>query len=199
MVDAKEVYNLTVEGVHTFAIGEDAILAHNKSWCDALAEKGFPAKPPELLKLVGDALTDRGKVITSSLIHGHHIVMKTIPRLPWDKRIPYIKKSQEILANYDVKLLGTIEEVGKASNDELHNLCYAINGYKGIHSLEYVKEVNTRLENAVKDATNRAGQVDKAQATENIKNALKEMKTTLEKGKAFWPPHHKTNHIVKKK
>ncbi len=73
------------------------------------------------------------------------------------------------------------------------------NGYKDIHSPEYVKEVNARLENAVKHATNRPGKVDKTQATVNIKNALNEMKTTLEKGKALWQHHHKTKYIVKKK
>jgi hypothetical protein len=124
--------------------------------------------------------------------------MKTIPMMPWDKRIPFIKKSQEILETYDVKLLGKIDDLEKAKTDEIHNLCYAINGFKGIHSLEYVKEVNKRLEDAVKVATNRAGKVNKEIATENIKSALKDMKKSLENGEAFWPPH-KTNHIVKKK
>ncbi len=55
-------------------------------------------------------------------------MMKSIPKLPSDKRIPYIKKSQAILEKYDVKLLGKIEDVEKASKDEMHNLCYAING-----------------------------------------------------------------------
>jgi hypothetical protein len=189
-VEDKVVCNLTVEGVHTFAIGDDAILAHNKSWCDALADKDFGGKPGSLVALVGKGLTDRGKLITSSLIHGHHIVMKSIPKMPWDKRIPYIKNSQAILEKYDVKLLGKIEDVEKASKDEIHNLCYAINGYKGIHSLEYVKEVDRRLNMAVKDAT-RQGVVNKELATQKIIEALAEMKKSLEKGDAFWPPHNK--------
>ena len=116
--------------------------------------------------------------------------MKSIPKLPWDKRIPYIKNSQAILEKYDVKLLGKIEDVEKASKDEIHNLCYAINGYKGIHSLEYVKEVDRRLNAAVKLAT-RNGQVNKELATQNIIKALGDMKKLLEQGKPFWPPHAK--------
>jgi hypothetical protein len=116
--------------------------------------------------------------------------MKSIPKLPSDKRIPYIKNSQAILEKYDVKLLGKIEDVEKASKDEIHNLCYAINGYKGIHSLEYVKEVDRRLNMAVKDAT-RQGVVNKELATQKIIEALAEMKKSLEKGDAFWPPHNK--------
>ena len=123
------------------------------------------------------------------------IAMKSISKLPWDKRILYIKNSQAILEKYDVKLLGKIEDVEKASKDEIHNLCYAINGYKGIHSLEYVKEVDRRLRKAVSDATNKQGKVNKDLATQNIVKALGEMKKTLEEGGAFWPPHNK---ILKK-
>jgi len=187
----KDVCNLTVEGVHTFAVGEDAILSHNKSWCDALVDKGFGGKPGALVALIGKGLTDRGKLISSALIHGHHIVMKSIPKLPWDKRIPYIKSSQAILEKFDVKLLGKIEDLEKAKSDEIHNLCYAINGYKGIHSLEYVKEVDRRLTEAVKAAT-RNGKVNKELATQKIIEALGEMKKVLGEGKAFWPPHNKT-------
>ena len=157
-----------------------------------MADKDFGGKPGSLVALVGKGLTDRGKLITPSLIHGHHIVMKSIPKLPWDKRIPYIKNSQAILEKYDVKLLGKIEDVEKASKDEIHNLCYAINGYKGIHSLEYVKEVDRRLNDAVKKATNGKGVVNNEIAKQKIIEALTAMKNSLEKGKPFWPPHNKT-------
>ena len=60
-------------------------------------------------------------------------------------------------------------------------MAYAINGYKGIHSLKYKQAVAKKLEAAV---TKGRGNFERIQ--KNIKNASREMKETLEDGGAFW-------------
>jgi hypothetical protein len=65
-------------------------------------------------------------------------------------------------------------------------MCYALNGYKGIHSTAYAQAVTRRLEKAVSDAKGRNGVVNHAEATANIIAALGKMKVDLEKGKVFW-------------
>ncbi len=179
-VENRPIRNLTVEGVHSFAVGDGAVLAHNaSSWCDAMAAHGL-AKPQSLVDLVGKVKTVWGYTVTPSMIHGHHIVMKTVP-WKWDARRPFIQKSQDILKKYDIKLLGTVDELKKAGSDELQNMCYAINGYKGIHSLKYTQAVAKKLEAAVKQGK---GDFDKTRTL--IKIELSLMKTSLEKGKSFW-------------
>ncbi len=149
-----------------------------------MAAQGL-AKPPALLNLVGKVKTVWGYTVTPAMIHGHHIVMKTIPWQPWDARKPFIQKSQDILKKYDIKLLGTIDELAKASADELHNMAYAINGYKGIHSLKYTQAVAKKLEAAVKLGT-KNGKADFGVIQQKIKDTLADMKKTLENGGKFW-------------
>lgn len=111
--------------------------------------------------------------------------MKTIPWMPWDARRPFIQKSQDILKKYEIKLLGTIDELEKAGSDELHNMAYAINGYKGIHSLPYTQAVAKKLEEAVKAGT-KNGKADFGLIQQKIKDLLTNMKKTLERGDKFW-------------
>ena len=60
-------------------------------------------------------------------------------------------------------------------------MAYAINGYKGIHSLKYTQAVAEKLEDAV-----RAGRGNIVSTQTKIKLALDSMKTSLEKGDVFW-------------
>ena len=63
-VENRPIRNLTVERVHSFAVGEGSVLAHNaSSWCDAMAAHGL-AKPPALLDLVGKVKTVWGYTVT---------------------------------------------------------------------------------------------------------------------------------------
>ena len=79
---------------------------------------------------------------------------------------PAIFLAVAILSQFVNRMQQIVDE--KASKDEIHNLCYAINGYKGIHSLEYVKEVDRRLNDAVKKATNGKGVVNNEIAKQKI-------------------------------
>ena len=119
------------------------------------------------------------------MTQGHHIVMKAVPWQWWDARRPYIQKSQDILKKYDIKLLGTVDELEKAGADELHNMAYAINGYKGIHSVKYTQAVAEKLEAAVKNGT-RQGKAEFDLIQQKIKDTLAAMKKTLENEGKFW-------------
>jgi hypothetical protein len=60
-------------------------------------------------------------------------------------------------------------------------MAMAINGYKGIHSDKYAKEVLKRLQTAIDD-----GAQDYFSIQQRLQDALKEMKAALEKGQDFW-------------
>ncbi|MFN9603944.1 MAG: AHH domain-containing protein [Planctomycetota bacterium] len=108
-------------------------------------------------------------------IHGHHIVMKG----KW-KNIPSVKKAQDILATFDIDLVKTQAKLRSLPKDELHNMSYAINSYKGIHSQEYADAVLAKLEAAVADGRSYQQKRDKVIA------ALDWMRNELEYGRSFW-------------
>ncbi len=61
------------------------------------------------------------------------------------------------------------------SDAELANLCYALNGYKGIHGWEYTQAVYRRLEAAFELG-----------GAAKVRQALKDMAKILEDGGTFW-------------
>ena len=62
----------------------------------------------------------------------------------------------------------------------LHNLAYALNGYKGIHSAEYNRAVYEILKRARETARNAAD------LKEKVEDALIFMRESLESGGIFW-------------
>ena len=84
--DELQVCNLTVRGQHTFTVSEWEILVHNgNSWCGVL-ENVFGAKQYEKLrkKLYEQYRNEQGSNLErplSNVVHGHHIVHQTVPKL----------------------------------------------------------------------------------------------------------------------
>jgi hypothetical protein len=94
--------------------------------------------------------------------------------------IPSVKKAQDILATFDIDLVKTQAKLSSLPADELHNMSYAINSYKGIHTKEYADAVLKRLEKAVADGASYA------EKRQNVIDALTDMRTILERGRSFW-------------
>lgn len=186
------VCNLTIRDHHTYAVGALAVLAHNMGWCDILkiAERKKPEKLSEYMRKNG---------IADRLMHGHHIVQKTVNMKMWSKvknlseaemltkfgdnqsykATWYIGKSQELLKNIGKgSLLGdkSATRLLAQSGKELYNLCWAVNGDRGIHSAEYCAAVWKRL--------NDAWLLDGA---DGLRDALLEMRKIFERGDVFWP------------
>jgi hypothetical protein len=132
--------------------------------------------PQTLISLIeGGIETAKGIRLGFGAIHGHHIVMKG----KW-KNIPSVKKAQDILATFDIDLVKTQAKLSSLPKDELHNMSYAINSYKGIHSQEYADAVLARLERAV------ARGASVAEKRQNIITELGKMRDILENGGTFW-------------
>ena len=139
-----QVCNLTVKGHHTFAVGNQALLVHNISWCDVLSKQ---VKKPKALV---DFAERNG--FTSSQVHAHHIVQKYFdPKQAGNRSSKhwYIQQSQKILEKYHVPLLDIAEDANKLAKEgkKLHNLTWAING-NGTHAKPTVIEVYNRLSKA---------------------------------------------------
>lgn len=168
-VQDQAVCNLTICGHHNFTVGMCGLLAHNSpTWCLLLQEK-LGKNVPMALKRI---LVKEG--IDSSRLHGHHIVMKG-GFSHWSKADrQFVLDAQKILHDNDILLLGTKEALKDAAKADVHNLAFAINGYKGIHSPEYAKAVLDRL-NAVKHGGRQA-----------IVDELGEISKDLHRGRFFW-------------
>ena len=208
-----QVFNLTVEGHHTFAVGADGILVHNNAWCDVL---GTLTRNAQGLKNLAakEGFKER-------LIHAHHIVMKTVEeRYKWvigksydnmllstpltDRRAWrawYVSESQRLLKEYGVDLLDDLPSAllkAQAGKEKLSNLAWAINGnfsyFKngvktrwydfGIHSTEYTKAVYEGLEEIVKKGARLKW--SEAQTAVAIRDQLDKWRIILEEGKQFW-------------
>ncbi|MFN6131147.1 MAG: RHS repeat-associated core domain-containing protein [Planctomycetota bacterium] len=175
-VTNRRVCNLTVDSHHNFVVGQSELLAHNEGWCALYARKSGRSMPQALISLIeGGIETAKGIRLGFGAIHGHHIVMKG----KW-KNIPSVKKAQDILATFDIDLVKTQAKLRSLPKDELHNMSYAINSYKGIHSQEYADAVLAKLEAAVADGRSYQQKRDKVIA------ALDWMRNELEYGRSFW-------------
>ncbi|MGL6096907.1 MAG: Hint domain-containing protein [Fimbriiglobus sp.] len=170
-----EVCTLSIDGHPNFAVGADGVLAHNEACWKELLEKatGRPVPPAQAANPAF-----KGK------IHGHHIVMKTVPN---DVRGPFIDGAQKILKKYEsygLSVLGTKDEVkaliAAGKKVETPNLCYAANGFDEIHSEKYCKAVYDRLVAAEKRG------ITDAQKAAEIKVELRAMADIMEDGKSFW-------------
>ena len=173
---ANEVCTLAVDEHANFAVGTDGVLVHNGTcWRDLIAQASGRAIPAALKT-----------VLLAPLVHGHHIVMKTIPN---DIRGPIIEASQAILQRY--KAFGThllanqtdvtaLKKAAGGANVKLYNLCYAANGYQEIHSQKYCQAV---LDNLV--TAESIGNTPALKASAVIKE-LERMATILESGGQFW-------------
>ena len=198
----RDISNLSIEGLHTFAVGDNAVLVHNAGWCDALKVLRDKTATNAYAKAIL-------KGIKPGQVHAHHIVMKG-SLTPDGKLIhPDTVLAQDLLKKYGIDSLDGFSTTAKATGkkepadriksmaeagDPLDNMCWAIKDgdyYKnlnprpkgGLHSHEYQKKVYERLNNAVKTAPNGSTQADIAA---RLKAELKSMADTLEDGKAFW-------------
>lgn len=208
-----QVFNLTVEGHHTFAVGADGILVHNNAWCDVL---GTLTRNAQGLKNLAakEGFKER-------LIHAHHIVMKTVEeRYKWvigksydnmllstpltDRRAWrawYVSDSQRLLKEYGVDLLDDLPSAlakARAGKENLSNLAWAINGnfsyfkngvktrwYRfGIHSTEYTAAVYKGLKQIVDEGIRK--KLSKAEVAAKIQLQLDEWRKVLEAGGQFW-------------
>ncbi len=162
------VCNLTIRDHHSFAVSDEAVLVHNAGWCTYL-EKLRP-KPVALLKQVDDGLID------SVQIHAHHIVMKGDFSHSTEANRKFVTDAQEILTKNGIGVMKTTGDlaVAAAAKSQVANMCWAVNGAKGIHSAAYAKAVFKKLE---------AVQFDGAGA---IEEALRDMARILESGERFW-------------
>jgi hypothetical protein len=170
---AVPVSNLTVREQHTFAVGDQFILVHNTAWCTILREK-LEGKGPsrDLLNKQADLIQKTGK---DYKIHAHHIVMKTV-NSKWSKEAQFwVSESQRILDEFDIKLLGTQDELRIAGKDELQNMCWALNSADEIHGHAYAKAVYDKLSEAAASGSRR-----------RVLSALKSMNDKLSVGEKFW-------------
>lgn len=109
-----------------------------------------------------------GIPVKLSAIHGHHIVMK-------GAMDPYSVASRTLLRKYRIPILETKDLLNKTDVSKLHNMAFAINNYKGIHSAAYAEAVYKRLmQGASKNGK------------KGVIEALADMKEILEKGETFW-------------
>jgi len=94
------------------------------------------------------------------------------------------QEARGILKQFGVPLLETeaiASAAAKAGPNNLHNLCYALNHYKGIHSQAYDEAVLAQLRRAVA-----LGGGDTNETKRLIQVALRDMAVILESGGTFW-------------
>ncbi|MBL9089675.1 MAG: hypothetical protein JNL96_00520 [Planctomycetaceae bacterium] len=162
------VYNLTIRDCHTFAVGTHAVLVHNSSWCDDYAAASGRIVPGKLKTIMAANGFD------DSRLHGHHIVM----RGAGDEASV---ASRKILKEYDIDVVYEQKDIRSGNID---NLCFAINGYDGLHSLDYRNAVHKKLNDTVIKGVARGD--SKAAITKQLKKDLQTMRHTIEQGKRFW-------------
>ena len=172
------VYNLTVAGQHTFAVGEDAVLTHNDSWCELVA-KSYGKTKTELAQLRDDIAAAWGTAAGST--HGHHIVHKVGAETLSPAGKTANELSQAILTRFkidivaDKSIASNILKNGDEFGDKLlHNLCIA--PYSYVHSDDYVFAVQKMLKWAADSST------DFAKQRERVIRALGDIRTALENG-----------------
>ena len=103
-------------------------------------------------------------------------------------------EARALLGNYGIGTLRTEAEAANyfARQGGLHNLCYAINSFDQIHTIEYARAVHTRLHAARNLGTQVAAQrgLSPAQAAlverTFIEQEMSKMASQLERGFRFW-------------
>jgi A nuclease family of the HNH/ENDO VII superfamily with conserved AHH len=171
-VSSQNVCNLTVRDYHTFLVGAEGLLAHNESWCEILEKQFKWKKPQALIDIAESSGYKLGR------IHGHHIVMRNGGGI-------FGYQARKLLEKYGIDVLYSQKALKSSSPKELHNMAMALNNHRGIHSQAYAKAVYERLKNVV-DQGIKDG-LSKAEIAESIKEALAEMRKTMERGEIFWP------------
>lgn len=91
--------------------------------------------------------------------------------------------SRDLLEKYGVDVVYRKEDLVK---DNLHNICYAINGHAGIHSFKYAEAVNTRLQAVA--SRGKALNKKPSQIAELLKEELSDIGNgkDIESGNFFW-------------
>jgi hypothetical protein len=161
-----EVFNLTVDGNHTFSVGQNGILVHNESWCD-LAARSYGITTVELAKKREEVaklwkLVDAEGNALISRTHGHHLVHKVGSRVLKGAGRDANDNSQKILAVFQIDTVVTktrakeiladgIEIVqpdgSKLVDKKIHNLCIA--PYEHVHTNEYAIKLNNSIKGKV--------------------------------------------------
>jgi hypothetical protein len=161
-----EVFNLTVDGNHTFSVGQNGILVHNESWCE-LAAKSYGIKKEALAAKREEVARAWSKVDANgagliSRTHGHHLVHKVGAPGLGDAAAATNAKSQQMLEIFQIETVATKEDAKRILNNgipvtqpdgsvlidkKLHNLCIA--PYEYVHSKEYVEALHKRLKTAL--------------------------------------------------
>jgi hypothetical protein len=137
------VYNLTVRGNHTFAVGENGLLVHNESWCE-YAGQSLGLTNSQLKDLRQNVADLWGKASIQST-HGHHIVHKVgAAKLSPNAKIVN-GKSQKLIEGFGVETVTTYADAKRIldSGEKLDNLCIA--PYSYVHTDSYVLKVNKML------------------------------------------------------
>jgi hypothetical protein len=173
-----EVFNLTVDGNHTFSVGQNGILVHNESWCDLAARSyeittaELATKRAEVAKLWKLVDTEGNALISRT--HGHHLVHK-VGATGLGDAAAINAKSQKMLEVFKIETVATKDDAKRILNTgipvpqpdgsvlidkKLHNLCIA--PYEYVHSKRYVEALNKRLEIAIVGTPTKPGPITKA-------------------------------------
>jgi hypothetical protein len=189
------VYNLTVEGHHSFAVGEQGLLVHNKTWCE-LAGESLGLTKKELVDLRQNVANAWGlKSIQST--HGHHIVHKVGAKTLTPVGKEANSKSMALLNGFGIETVVTKVKAEDLLNrkEVLDNLCIAPNFY--VHSDPYTIKVNKMITESLRLqglsgllSKNLLGEWVMREVTEAeksvgqmvIKNVLEEIRFKIHKG-----------------
>lgn len=85
------------------------------------------------------------------------------------------------MKEYDIDVVYEQKDIRSGNID---NLCFAINGYDGLHSQAYRNAVHKKLNDTVTKGVARGD--SKAAITKQLKKDLQTMRHTIEQGKRFW-------------
>jgi hypothetical protein len=165
-----EVFNLTVDGNHTFSVGHNGILVHNESWCD-LAAKNYGITKEALATKRAEVAKAWGKVDANgdaliSRTHGHHLVHKVGAAGLDATAAAANSKSQKILEIFKIETVVEKTDATRILKDgiqvpqpdgsvlvdkKIHNLCIA--PYEYVHSSGYT----IALKNKIVSEINKSG------------------------------------------
>lgn len=161
-----EVFNLTVDGNHTFSVGQNGILVHNESWCD-LAARSYEITTVDLAKK-REEVTKLWKLVDAegnaliSRTHGHHLVQKVGHNGLGAAGNKANDRSREMLTVFEIDLVVKKEYTRAILNQckkitqpdgsvlvdkKIHNLCIA--PYEYVHGPEYAIKLNSIIKGKV--------------------------------------------------
>ena len=174
--DAIDVFNLEIEELHNYCVGEDEVLAHNgDSWCEIFRKSQG---------MTEDQLAKKRKAVQDAWgvdrTHGHHIVHKKGFSGPSGVTNA---KSQKILEEFGIDLVPDKKTARKLLDEgkQLDNLSIA--PYEYVHSPEYVEAVHKRLQAAKEKALRNLKPGQTLKDRPEGANALKQIRRQLERGK----------------